>query len=78
MRVVAIGTGPIRRAPVPDGPAAELLVDEQAGDGQLSAAHVRIPPGGSMPEHAHGESTALVVPLTAVFAPAGFARALTR
>ncbi len=62
MRVVAIGTGPIRQAPFPNGPVAEVLIDEQAGGGQLSAAHVTIPPGGGMPEHGHGESTALVVP----------------
>ncbi|MGH3570557.1 MAG: hypothetical protein ACRDS0_40700 [Pseudonocardiaceae bacterium] len=33
------------------------------GAGRLAAAHVTIPPGGGMPEHTHGESTALVIPL---------------
>ena len=64
MRVLPIGAGTVRQAPFPDGPAAEVLVDEQVGGGQLAAAHVTIPPGGAMPDHAHGESTALVVPLT--------------
>ena len=63
MRVVATGVGPARQAPIPNGPVAEVLVDEQAGAGQLGVAHVTIPPGGGMPEHAHGESTVLVVPL---------------
>lgn len=41
-----------------------MLIDEQSADGQLAVAHVTIPAGGNMPEHAHGDSTALVVPLT--------------
>lgn len=64
MRVLPIGAGTVRQAPFPDGPAAEVLIDEQVGGGQLAAAHVTIPPGGAMPDHAYGESTALVVPLT--------------
>jgi uncharacterized protein (DUF2249 family) len=64
MRVLSTGTGPVRRAPFPHGPTAEVLVDEQAGAGQPAAAYVTVPPGGGMPDHAHGEPTALVVPLT--------------
>ena len=63
MRVVATGIGPARQAPFPNGPLAEVLIDEHAGAGQLGVAHVTIPPGGGMPEHAHGESTVLIVPL---------------
>lgn len=64
MRIIGTGTGPFHQAPFRNGPAAEVLIDEQAGAGQLAAAQVTIPPGGGMPEHAHGESTTLVVPLT--------------
>lgn len=64
MRIVAVDAVPAHRAPFPNGPVAAVLVDEQAGAGRLAAAHVTIPPGSGMPEHAHGESTALVVPLT--------------
>lgn len=64
MRVVATGSGPAHRAPFPKGPSAEVLVDEQSANGQLAAAYVTIPAGGTMPEHAHGESIALVVPFT--------------
>jgi len=118
MRGLATGSGPVHQAPFPNGPTAQVLVDEQSARGQLAAAYVTIPARGTMPEHAHGESTALVVPLTgellirsgqhegkvapgvvvlldqgervslsnetrqpvsmlAVFAPAGFIRALT-
>jgi len=64
MRVLSTGTGAVRRAPFPHGPIAEVLVDEHAGAGQPAAAYVTVPPGGGMPDHAHGEPTALVVPLT--------------
>jgi len=64
MRVLTTGSGPVHRAPFPNGPTAQVLVDEQSASGQLAAAYVTIPAGGGMPEHAHGESTALVVPLT--------------
>lgn len=64
MRVLTTGSGPVHQAPFPNGPTAQVLVDEQSASGQLAAAYVTIPAGGNMPEHAHGESTALVVPLT--------------
>jgi len=63
MRVVRAGTGPLHPAPVPARPTAEVLIDEDAGGGRLAATQVVIPPGGGMPEHDHGDSAALVVPL---------------
>lgn len=71
MRVVAIGSGPTRQAPLPGGPTAEVLFDDEAAAGQLGVAHVQIPPGGGMPEHAHGDSVALLVPLTGEVVIAG-------
>lgn len=64
MRVFHTGSGPAHQAPFPNGPTAQILVDEQSAGGQLAAAYVTLPVGGSMPEHAHGQSTALVVPIT--------------
>src|SRR5450759_1462820 len=64
MRVLSTGTGPVRRAPFPHGPIAEVLDDEHAGAGQPAAGYVTVPPGGGMADHAYGEPTALVVPLT--------------
>lgn len=64
MHVLPTGSGPVHQVPFPNGPSAEVLVDEQSASGQLAAAYVTIPTGGNMPEHAHGESTALVVPFT--------------
>lgn len=64
MRVFPTGSGPVHQAPFPDGPSAEVLVDEESAGGQLAAAYVTIPAGGNMPEHTHGESTAVIVPFT--------------
>lgn len=63
MGVVTAGTGPLHQAPLPAGPTAEVLIDQDSGGGQLAAAQVVIPPGGGMPEHDHGDSAALIVPL---------------
>jgi quercetin dioxygenase-like cupin family protein len=46
----------------PTGPRVEILVDEHLTDsGRFAVARVLIPPGGSIPEHDHGEAEALVV-----------------
>ncbi len=63
MRVVRAETGPLRLAPVQTRPTAQVLIEADAGGGQLTATQVVIPPGGRMPEHDHGDSAALVVPL---------------
>lgn len=63
MQISEYGTGPHHRAPFPDGPVVEILTDTGAGHRQLAAVRVEIPAGGSMPEHDHGESETLVVPL---------------
>jgi quercetin dioxygenase-like cupin family protein len=50
------------RAPFPGGPVAEVLVGT-GEDWSMGVAHVVIPAGGGMPEHAHGSSAAMVFPL---------------
>lgn len=51
-----------RQAPMPGGPAIEIVVGADRGlpVGVLSVA---LPPGGAMPEHDHGDSTVVLVPL---------------
>lgn len=62
MRILTIGDGPIHQALFPDGPRVQALLGG-SGESELAAAQVRIPPGGSMPEHSHGDSEALVIPV---------------
>jgi quercetin dioxygenase-like cupin family protein len=50
------------RAPFPGGPSAEVLIGAD-GDWPLGVAIVTIPAGGGMPEHDHGSSRAMVLPL---------------
>ncbi len=50
------------RAPFPGGPGAEVLVGTE-DDWPMGVAHVVIPAGGGMPEHDHGSSAAMVLPL---------------
>lgn len=59
MRIIQPGQGPVRAALIEDSPEVEILVG--GGGERLAAARVMVPPGGGMPEHAHGESEALVL-----------------
>lgn len=61
VRMIEIGKGP-RRRPVPEGPVANVVIG--AGEGwPVGVVHVTVPPGGTMPPHAHGESATTLVPL---------------
>jgi quercetin dioxygenase-like cupin family protein len=56
---------------VPCGPGAALLTSAEryaAGDppGRVDIFHLRIPPHGRTPEHDHGSSRAVLVPLSGV------------
>jgi quercetin dioxygenase-like cupin family protein len=62
MKIVRVGTGPLRAAPFDNGPRVEVLIgDEEQSEERIGAAYVTLPPGGAMPEHEHGESEAIVV-----------------
>lgn len=63
MQLFTAGAGRFHQAPFPDGPNVEVLLDDDADGRRLSAAHVMIAPGAAMPDHDHGESEALIVPL---------------
>jgi quercetin dioxygenase-like cupin family protein len=50
------------RAPFPDGPTAEVLIGT-GDDWPMGFALVSIPAGGRMPQHDHGSSAAMVIPM---------------
>lgn len=62
MLITDIGESLRRRAPISGGPTAAVLTPGGTS-GQLAAIHVEIPPGGGMPEHDHGPSEILLIPL---------------
>jgi mannose-6-phosphate isomerase-like protein (cupin superfamily) len=58
---IAVGTGTIRRPPVPNAPFAEVLLGAQ-DDSPVGVVQVTVPAGGGMPEHDHGPSTVVLIP----------------
>jgi quercetin dioxygenase-like cupin family protein len=60
--ITDIGESLRRRAPISGGPTAVMLTPGGTS-GQLAAIHMGIPPGGGMPEHDHGPSEILLIPL---------------
>jgi|1186.fasta_scaffold225967_2 quercetin dioxygenase-like cupin family protein len=63
MHVTRAGTTPVRRAPIPGGPTAEALVAPGISD-QVAVIHMEIPAGGRLPEHAHGASQVVLIPVS--------------
>ncbi|MEH0421203.1 cupin domain-containing protein [Streptomyces sp. B21-083] len=63
MHVAKTGTAVRRRAPLPGGPTAEALIAPGVSE-QVAVVHVEIPPGGCLPEHDHGSSQIVLVPLS--------------
>ncbi|MGH3180742.1 MAG: cupin domain-containing protein [Streptosporangiaceae bacterium] len=63
MLIAEISTAPRRRAPIPGGPTAATLTPAGSSD-QVAAVHVEIPAGGGMPEHDHGASEIVLIPLS--------------
>ncbi|MEU6070022.1 MULTISPECIES: cupin domain-containing protein [Streptomyces] len=62
MHVAEIATSPRRRAPVPGGPTAALLTTAVTSD-QVAVLHIELPAGATMPEHDHGASQIVLIPL---------------
>lgn len=62
LKQFAVGDGKRVRAPISNGPTAEVLIGADQ-DWPMGVAHVVIPAGGGMPEHEHGDSAAMVIPL---------------
>ena len=64
VRMIEMERGP-RRRPISGGPVANVVIG--AGDGwPVGVVQVRVPPGGTMPAHAHGASATTLVPLAGV------------
>lgn len=63
MHIAGTGTETRRQAPIPGGPAAAVLTTEKTSE-KVAVIHVEIPAGGGMPEHAHGASEIVLIPLT--------------
>ena len=61
MHVSEIGTHP-RRAPGINGPSAEPLITSGISE-LLGVIHLEIPAGVAMPEHDHGASQIVLIPL---------------
>lgn len=62
MLVSDAATTPRRSAPLPDGPTVAPLVPVGTSD-RVAAVHMEIPAGGGLPEHSHGASEIVLVPL---------------
>ncbi len=77
MIITEVAAATRRRAPMPGGPVAAALTPAGVS-GQVAAVHVEIPAGGGMPEHDHGASEILLIPLSgsAELRHAGQARTL--
>lgn len=63
MLISEIRTTPRLRAPIPGGPTAAPLIPTGVSD-QVAVVHVEIPAGGGMPEHDHGASQIVLIPLS--------------
>lgn len=62
VRQWSVGTGELRQAPFPAGPAVRVVVGADARE-SVGVLEVTLPAGGAMPEHDHGDSAVLLVPL---------------
>lgn len=62
MHIAEIATSPRRRAPVPGGPTAALLTTAETSD-RVAVLHVELPAGATMPEHDHGASQVVLIPV---------------
>lgn len=58
-----VGTGALRRPPVPDGPLIEVLLGADDDAAAVGVVNVTVNPGSGMPEHDHGASTVVLIPV---------------
>lgn len=63
MLIIEIDTVPRRRAPIPGGPIAAMLTTPGTSS-QVAIVHLEILAGGTMPEHDHGPSEIVLIPLS--------------
>lgn len=63
MLITEIETVPRRRAPIAGGPTAVTLTAPDTST-HVAVVHLEIPAGGGMPEHDHGPSEIVLIPLS--------------
>jgi quercetin dioxygenase-like cupin family protein len=63
MHIAETSTATRRQAPHPNGPIAQALTNSDVSD-QLAVIHVELPAGAAMPEHDHGASQIVLIPLS--------------
>lgn len=63
MHVTDIGSATRRRAPVADGPTVAPLTTPETSD-RVAVVHMELPAGGRMPEHDHGPSQIVLIPVS--------------
>jgi quercetin dioxygenase-like cupin family protein len=63
MLVVQISTVGRHQAPFPGGPTAATVILPGDSD-QVAAVHIEIPAGSGLPEHDHGASEIVLIPLS--------------
>ncbi|MFC1418153.1 cupin domain-containing protein [Streptacidiphilus cavernicola] len=63
MLITEIDTAPRHRAPVPGGPTAATLTTAGTSS-RVAVVHLEIPADGGMPEHDHGASEIVLIPLS--------------
>lgn len=61
-----VEAGEPRQAPFPGGPAVRVVVGADAGE-PVGVVEVTMPVGGAIPEHDHGDSAVLLIPLAGRF-----------
>lgn len=57
------GDGLVRKPPVPGGPTVTVLFGGDPGGPDVGVVQVEVPPGAGMPEHRHGGSDVVLVPV---------------
>lgn len=62
MNIVDVATTQARRAPLPGGPTVRTLLSRDSGP-PVGILHVTLPAGGRLPEHDHGPSHVVLIPL---------------
>ncbi len=62
MNIVEIAGATARRGPMPNGPTVRPLLGSESGS-PVAVLHVTLPARGGMPEHDHGPSHVVLLPL---------------
>lgn len=63
MDLVKNGEGLLRRPPVENGPTVTVLFGGEPEGPEVGVVKVNVPPGGGMPEHVHGGSDVVLMPV---------------